>query len=268
MRQKCIALQNFVNTIFGGANMGNFFKRAAQIVSEDRGFYGVLSICIVAIAVSGYILFFTPAEQESVLDTAVYQSDISLQDFTPVLGDENDSPVIETVQTQEPQETMEQSEQTQEVISQTTEQATDTVSMPYSPAIIRPVAGELYQRFTGNELVYDQTFGDWRTRNGADYIADVGARVYVITDGVVDSIFTDVMLGTCVTVSHENDLQTTYKGLNSNISVEIGDSVKAGDMIGSLNDTNMVDSQDKGTLQIQVMQSGVYIDPETLFVSS
>ena len=42
---------------------GNFFQRALRF-AESNGFYMILGLCLVAIGVSAYVLFFTTPEQE------------------------------------------------------------------------------------------------------------------------------------------------------------------------------------------------------------
>ena len=58
--------------------------------------------------------------------------------------------------------------------------ALQTESAPASssaaPASTRPVSGRILNAYSGDELVYNKTLGDWRTHNGIDYAA--GAETF------------------------------------------------------------------------------------------
>ena len=54
--------------------------------------------------------------------------------------------------------------------------ALQTESSPASssaaPASTQPVSGRVLNSYSGDELVYSKTLGDWRTHNGVDYAAE------------------------------------------------------------------------------------------------
>ncbi len=243
--------------------MRNVRKGPAAAFVEDKGFYMILLLCVVAILVSAYVLFFSPAQQtQSVLDTAVYEPTVLPEDVQPVLGSEQDVPVIA------PEESTQESTPTQAVQQQDTSSATQAVAQPSAPAFVRPVAGAVMAPYSGDELVYQATFGDWRTHDGTDYTASIGARVYAITDGTVEDVYTDGLYGTCVTLSHADGLQSTYKGLGEKVKVSAGQSVKAGDVLGTVDDTNLAEAAQEAHLHVEVTQNGQRIDPETLLTDT
>ena len=45
-----------------------------------------------------------------------------------------------------------------------------------APASTQPVSGRILNGYSGDELVYNKTLGDWRTHNGIDYAAGKGRR--------------------------------------------------------------------------------------------
>ena len=67
--------------------------------------------------------------------------------------------------------------------------ALQTESLPASssaaPASTQPVSGRVLNSYSGDELVYNKTLGDWRTHNGVDYAADKGAEVTAPAAGKV-----------------------------------------------------------------------------------
>ena len=58
-----------------------------------------------------------------------------------------------------------------------------------------PVPGPMLTPFSGDELVYNETLGDWRTHNGVDLAAKAGEPVKAVTDdgsSIQDSFFSAV----------------------------------------------------------------------------
>ena len=71
--------------------------------------------------------------------------------------------------------------------------------------------------FSGNELVYSATLGDWRTHNGADYAAPAGESVTAAKAGKVVSVSEDALWGGVVEVEDANGVTGRYCGVNSPI---------------------------------------------------
>ena len=245
--------------------MRNMKKGPAAAFAEDKGFYIILFLCIAAIAISGYILFFTPASPKTEpLDTPVYEPTVAADDITPVLGTQDDMPVAAEDVPAEPEKPAEQ----QPTQAETVPETAPAVTQPTAPAYVRPVAGEVFAPYSGDELVYQATFGDWRTHTGADYAADLGSRVYAITDGTVEDVFSDGLYGTCVTLNHADGLQTIYKGLAENVKVKTGQTVKAGDVLGTVDDTNEAEAAAAPHLHVEAIRGGEHIDPESLLTDA
>ena len=77
--------------------------------------------------------------------------------------------------------------------------ALQTESAPASssaaPASTRPVSGRILNAYSGDELVYNKTLGDWRTHNGIDYAAAKGEKVSAPAAGKVTLAGADGKLG-------------------------------------------------------------------------
>ena len=85
--------------------------------------------------------------------------------------------------------------------------------------------------FSGDELVYSATLGDWRTHNGADYAAPAGESVYPAKAGKVDSVTEDALWGYVVEITDKNGVTWRYCGL-TDTEVKAGDSVTSATAIG------------------------------------
>lgn len=64
-----------------------------------------------------------------------------------------------------------------------------------------PVPGPMLAPFSGDELVYNETLGDWRTHNGVDLAAEAGEPVKAAALGRVSAVYQDAVWGWTVEVS-------------------------------------------------------------------
>ena len=63
--------------------------------------------------------------------------------------------------------------------------ASSPASSSAAPASTQPVSGKVLNGYSGDELVYNKTLGDWRTHNGIDYACAKDAAVQSPTAGTV-----------------------------------------------------------------------------------
>lgn len=115
--------------------------------------------------------------------------------------------------------------------------------------------------FSGNDLVKNETTGSWQTHNGTDFSAEVGAEVYSISSGEITEISNDPLWGVTVVLNHHNGFITKYCGLGSDLSVQEGDTVASGDLIGVVGETADIESSIDPHLHLEVTHNGVYVDP-------
>lgn len=83
------------------------------------------------------------------------------------------------------------------------------------------------------ELVYDETMGDYRAHAAVDFSAKAGDKVCAINDGLVQKVYTDAKYGMCVQIDHGGNLVANYCGMDS-VSVQKGDYVDIGNKIGTV----------------------------------
>jgi murein DD-endopeptidase MepM/ murein hydrolase activator NlpD len=79
--------------------------------------------------------------------------------------------------------------------------------------------------------------------------------------GTVERVYDDEYLGTTVILRHEGGYETRYCNLTAMPTVKVGDSVKAGDVIGAVGDTAILEAEDKPHLHFQLRKDGKAIDP-------
>lgn len=121
--------------------------------------------------------------------------------------------------------------------------------------------GDVISIFSNGELIKNLTTGSWQTHNGADIATEVGAEVYAVSNGEVMEVTDDSIWGVTVTLDHHNGYVTRYCGLSSGLSVQAGDMLVSGDIIGTVGDTADIESALSPHLHIEMLHNGKYIDP-------
>ncbi|HJD21333.1 MAG TPA: M23 family metallopeptidase [Candidatus Gemmiger faecigallinarum] len=94
-----------------------------------------------------------------------------------------------------------------------------------------PVKGEVLLAFSGDDLVYNETLGDWRTHNGTDYACVSGDSVQASAAGQVTAVYSDALWGGVVEVTDAEGRVWKYCGV-SDAAVEQGDAVATGALLG------------------------------------
>lgn len=223
-------------------------------VLSTRGFYTILTVCCLIIAVSAWVLWTNataPEETDAEANVPIITPAEDLPDLTA------DTPVMAEEETPVPEETepAEPPEQTQESPAPA---PTPTVTVS-APIYVRPVSGTVITPFSGDELLFQPTFGDWRAHTGTDFSAEAGETVLALTDGTVQEVFEDGLYGTCVTLSHDADLTSTYRGL-TDVRVTAGQAVTAGEALGTVAETIDAEAALGTHLHVEASRAGTPVD--------
>ena len=141
--------------------------------------------------------------------------------------------------------------------------ALQTESSPASssaaPASTQPVSGRVLNSYSGDELVYSKTLGDWRTHNGVDYAAEKGAEVAAPAAGKVVETGTDDKWGPVVAIEDESGRVWRVCG-TADAKVKKGDTVSAGQTIGKVGSVSC-ECAEESHIHLEVMQDVRYLDP-------
>ena len=119
--------------------------------------------------------------------------------------------------------------------------------------------GKAVTAFSGDELVYNATLGDWRTHNGADYTVPEGKAITPAVGGTVTAVRSDLLWGNVVEITDSSDLVWRYCGLRQT-QVTQGEKVTQDTtlaVLGSLPAEAHVGSH----LHLECLQHGKYLDP-------
>lgn len=237
--------------------MSKKIKNTATRVTKamnGKGFYIALALCLAVIGVSGYYLYSSISSMAT--PVVENRTDISVSDDPYLPEEEQNAPVTGSADieiTFRDEEVPEVSETPEEE-----EKSVDAVSTPVY--FFAPVSGGVTAAFSGGELVYSETFGDWRCHNGVDIAAENGEHVFAVAAGTVTALEDDPLYGTCVTIDHGSGLVSVYKGLQSIPTVTVGDHVNAGDCIGAVGTTSIAEGGDIH-LHLEMVENGMAVDP-------
>ncbi len=111
---------------------------------------------------------------------------------------------------------------------------------------------------------YNKTLNCYYLHEGIDFAADAGTEVYAALDGTVTAITTgDELYGTVITLSHANNITTTYTFVDAVETLAVGDSVSRGDVIATVADAVGIEYKDGPHLHFEIYENGELVDPET-----
>ncbi len=130
---------------------------------------------------------------------------------------------------------------------------------------ILPVDGKIDVGYSADVPVYSKTLEDWRTHNGIDYIVPLGTEVKAINDGVVQSIESDSLMGTSVTIKHTDGNISLYANLDPEVKLKKEQLINQGDIVGKVGKTAIIEIEQQPHLHFEVSCDGKIIDPLSLF---
>lgn len=111
---------------------------------------------------------------------------------------------------------------------------------------------------------HNTTLDKYYLHTGIDFAGSAGDEVYAALDGTVESITTDsLLMGTTVTLSHDNGLKTTYTFVEAAEELEVGDAVEKGDVIATIAEAMGQEYKDGAHLHFEVFLNDEAVDPET-----
>ena len=201
--------------------------------SFGKGYYIALILCAAAIGISGY-LYYSHSQDTQEPDISVGAT-LSKDLSTPTI------PAPTATQPQQP--------------------------APKPMQTIAPVEGEIVIVYAMDHLDYNPTTRDWRVHNGIDYAAEEGAKVCAAADGTVYTVYESDTMGWTVVLRHENGYTTTYSSLDPAVAVKAGDAVTAGQQIGSVGETALLETAIGSHVHFSVSYNDEPMDP-TAFLAN
>jgi len=115
--------------------------------------------------------------------------------------------------------------------------------------------------YSGTELQFNDTLKQWEIHKAIDFIATDDKQVFAVANGTVSKVYNNYLEGGVVEISHANGLVSVYKSLDSNINLQVGDKVNAGDVIGNASETMAQELNSGAHLHFEMLLNGVKVDP-------
>ena len=137
--------------------------------------------------------------------------------------------------------------------------ASSPASSSAAPASTQPVSGRVLNSYSGDELVYSKTLGDWRTHNGIDYAAKAGEAVPAPVAGSVVLAGSDGSWGPTVAIKDDAGRIWRLCGVASP-KVKEGDIVAAGQTLGKVGSVGC-ECAEEDHIHLEVKQGDAYLDP-------
>lgn len=191
-----------------------------------RALFSVICLCIIAL---GLIVYFSTQsrnttdvnEATTVADTTEVQKRVTVKETVT----KETSPATEATK----------AETTKKAKETTTEAPTMSQSdtnVPYKSFYKYPCDETVLSGYT-EELVKNNTMGDYRSHTAVDFKCASGSKVVAINDGLVLSVTKDNFLGKVVEIDHGGKLVAKYCGLET-VNASVGDYVTIGQNIGTV----------------------------------
>ena len=140
--------------------------------------------------------------------------------------------------------------------------ASSPASSSAQPASAQPVPGRVLNAYSGDELVYNKTLGDWRTHNGVDYACTEGDAVAAPSAGKVTAAGPDGGWGTVVELQDAEGRSWRVCGV-ADPAVKAGDTVTAGQKLGTAGSIGC-ECAEESHIHLEVRQGEKYLDPAKL----
>ena len=131
-----------------------------------------------------------------------------------------------------------------------------------APASTQPFSGRVLNAYSGDELVYSKTLGDWRTHNGIDYACAKDAAVQSPTAGTVVLAGSDGSWGPTVAIKDSAGRVWRLCGVASP-AVKEGETVSAGQTLGKVGSVSC-ECAEESHIHLEVKQDDSYLDPAKL----
>ena len=243
----------------------HFQKPQKKKPSAGKGFYIALAACLLAVGTASWATFDSLANltQEAPSSQTPSSEDFLLVSSRPESSSKAPASSRQSSSSKPSSNKPDAVSSKAPAISSSKAPASSETAKPAAAApttFIMPTTGKVIKDFSDGESVYSLTFGDWRIHEGVDLSAAKGSTVKAIANGVVKEITQDDMMGTIVVIEHDGGLTASYCGLEEKTPVAEGETIKAGQVIGSVAEIPS-EIVDESHIHLEIVKDGKTVDP-------
>ena len=120
---------------------------------------------------------------------------------------------------------------------------------------------EIVKDYSATSLMFNKTLKKWEAHKWVDLKANEGDSVYSVLDGTIESIESDYLSGTVITIVHSDGIKTIYGSLSQDVTVAVGDKVTRGQKIATASNTAQAEKNEGVHLHFEVVKDGNKVDP-------
>lgn len=230
-----------IHNIFGGA----VWKK----LLEKDGFYLALFVCICLVAIGG--VWFTKNNVDELTSNDLFVN--KTNDNSKIEEDEVHLIEKET----EKEDSIPTSTESNENLQKAKEKQENKSSK------LSFLGNEVVREYSEKEPSYSKTLDLWEIHKGLDISAEKGYEIKSLLNGKVVNVFKDDKHGMSVRVQSDNNVVVVYSNLDEKISVEKGQEVTEGQILGTVGNTTSVESEDGTHVHIEAFKGEESIDPMT-----
>ncbi len=245
-------------------------KRKIEVIVlfyREKGFYISLACGIVALVAFGIICYsLIGGTGDGDGDTQM----VSQATQTPVVTAEPTvAPATQIIEDDE--EDQEEAEPTPQKKPTATPKSVETDANPVKNTLhfdeenglLWPLQGEILMEYSDEQVVYFKTLAQYRTNPAIIIGAKEGDEVKASADGIVTEVSTSDQTGRTVTMDIGDDYSVKYGQLKE-VSVQKGDTVTEGQVIGKVAAPTNYYSLEGANLYYQVLQKDQTVNPMLL----
>lgn len=216
-----------------------------------RALFSVICLCIIAL---GLIVYFSSQtkdttdvnEATTVAETTQVQKRVTVKETTR-----------QTTTAAENKKTTAAADKKETTTEPVTMEQGDT-NTPYQSFYKYPCDEAVLSGYT-EELVKNDTMGDYRAHTAIDFKCAAGSKVVAINDGLVLSVKKDSLLGKVIEIDHGGKLVAKYCGLDT-VNVSEGDYVTIGQTLGTVG-TVPFEANEEAHLHFETAVDGKNVNP-------
>ncbi len=214
---------------------------------DNRNLKALFSVICVSVIALGAAVYFTTKPANDVSENTTMVETTAVQRSVTVVETTTEAT---TAATEPETEAEAETEPASMPLSDTNTPYKSFYQYPLSEAV---VAGY------SQELVKNETMGDFRSHPAVDFKGEAGDDVLSINEGIVLSVYNNSLLGMVVEIDHGGTLVAKYCGLET-VAVSEGDEVQMGQLVGTLGSVPF-EKASGAHLHFETKLGGEYVDP-------
>lgn len=133
------------------------------------------------------------------------------------------------------------------------------------PKYALPAEGTVMRDYSSDALIYYKTLDQYMVHQGVDIKMPTGTQICAAADGLVSKVIPDGEMGVTVWLAFPGEVTVVYSNLASELSVEEGDEVFRGDVIGVTGESSIYEKSEEPHLHLEVLLNGQPTNPNDYF---